>query len=75
MLTQWIGICHGQRLDLNGGLVLNIADHNELVITQPVELCRRSARAYPGEGVTLDPNDVPDETGVRLGHGPSRIRS
>lgn len=38
MITQWIEACEVQRVSLDGGLVLNLEDHNELVITRPLRL-------------------------------------
>jgi hypothetical protein len=60
MLTQWIETCQVQRVSLNGGLVLNLADYNELVITRPLRLYLPPVAVYPGEVVMIDPNDVPD---------------
>ncbi|MGD9620698.1 MAG: DUF6188 family protein [Mycolicibacterium sp.] len=60
MLTQWIEDCRVQRVDLHEGLVLRLADYNELVITRPLRLTLPAEGDYPAEDVMIDPNDVPD---------------
>lgn len=60
MLTQWIETCQVQRVGLSGGLVLNLADYNELVITRPLRLSLPPVGDYPAEDVMIDPNQVPD---------------
>ena len=59
MITQWIQACEVQRVSLVGGLVLNLKDYNELVITRPLRLALPPVGAYPAEDVLVDPNDVP----------------
>lgn len=60
MITQWIEACEVQRVSVEGGLVLNLEDHNELVVTRPLRLSLPPVGAYPAEDVIVDPNDVPD---------------
>lgn len=60
MITQWIEACEVQRVSLVGGLVLNLEDYNELVVTRPLRLSLPPVGAYPAEDVIVDPNDVPD---------------
>ncbi|ORW24117.1 hypothetical protein AWC18_00360 [Mycolicibacter nonchromogenicus] len=60
MITQWIQACEVQRVSLVGGLVLNLEDYNELVITRPLRLSLPPVGAHPAEDVLVDPNDVPN---------------
>ncbi len=60
MITQWIENCGVQRVSLVGGLVLNLEDYNELVVTRPLRLFLPSVGVHPAEDVMVDPNDVPD---------------
>ena len=59
MITQWIEACEVQRVSLDGGLVLNLEDHNELVITRPLRLSIPALEAHPAEDLIVDPDDVP----------------
>ncbi len=59
MLTQWIEQCTVQRVSLHGGLVLNLDDYNELVISGPMRLTVPPAGRYPEEQVLIDPTNVP----------------
>jgi uncharacterized protein DUF6188 len=58
MLNQWIESCTVQRLSLDGGLVLNLGDHNELVISSRFRLTLPPTGSYPAEDVFIDPNRV-----------------
>lgn len=60
MITQWIEACEVQRVSLVGGLVLNLEDYNELVVTRPLRLSLPPVGAHPAEDVIVDPNDVPN---------------
>ena len=60
MITQWIEACEVQRVSLVGGLVLTMADYNELVVTRPLRLSLPAVGAHPAEDVMVDPNDVPN---------------
>ncbi|MCP9271231.1 DUF6188 family protein [Mycolicibacterium arenosum] len=59
MITQWIEACGVQRVSLDGGLVLNLEDYNELVITRPLRLSLPALGTHPAEDVIVDPMDVP----------------
>jgi Family of unknown function (DUF6188) len=59
MLTQWIEKCTVQRVSLRGGLVLNLDDYNELVISRPLRLTLPPIGGYPEESVVIDPAHVP----------------
>lgn len=61
MLTQWIEQCTVQRMSLRGGLVLNLDDYNELVISRPLRLTLPPVAGYPEEEVLIDPAHVPDQ--------------
>ena len=52
----WIENCVVQRITLHGGLVLNLGDHNELVIARPLTLRLPAAPGYPAEDVLIDPD-------------------
>ena len=54
MITQWIEACEVQRVSLDGGLVLNLEDHNELVITRPLRLSIPALEAHPAEDLIVD---------------------
>jgi hypothetical protein len=58
MLNQWIECCMVQRLSLQGGLVLNLDDFNELVISGRFRLTLPPVGAHPAEDVLIDPNHV-----------------
>ncbi len=53
MITQWIEACEVQRVSLDGGLVLNLEDHNELVITRPLRLSIPALEAHPAEDLIV----------------------
>jgi hypothetical protein len=59
MLTLWIEQCTVQRVSLHDGLVLNLDDYNELVISGLLRLTLPPAGAYPAEEVVIDPTNVP----------------
>ncbi|OBF17818.1 DUF6188 family protein [Mycobacterium sp. ACS4331] len=59
MLTQWIEKCTVQRVSLRGGLVLDLDDYNELVISRPMRLTLPPIDGYPEEQVVIDPSHVP----------------
>lgn len=58
MLNQWIECCMVQRVTLQDGLVLNLDDYNELVISGRLQLTLPPTGAYPAEDVLIDPNHV-----------------
>ncbi|OBK41165.1 hypothetical protein A5658_02665 [Mycobacterium sp. 1245111.1] len=58
MLNQWIESCTVQRLSLRDGLVLDLDDHNELVISNQFRLTLPPAGSYPAEDVLIDPGAV-----------------
>ncbi|CQD04477.1 hypothetical protein ACT17_31860 [Mycolicibacterium conceptionense] len=58
MLTQWIECCTVQRVSLHDGLVLNLDDYNELVISGRLRLTLPPVGSYPSEGVMIDPTNV-----------------
>lgn len=60
MITQWIEACQVLRVSLVGGLVLDLEDYNELVITRPLRLSLPALGELPAEDVIVDPNDVPN---------------
>ncbi|HEX5144783.1 MAG TPA: DUF6188 family protein [Mycobacterium sp.] len=60
MITQWIENCSVQRIGLRGGLVLNLDDDNELVITRPFHLHLPPVGRFSDDTVDIDPMAVPD---------------
>ncbi|MDG5482510.1 DUF6188 family protein [Mycolicibacterium gadium] len=58
MLNQWIACCMVQRVSLQDGLVLNLADYNELVISGRLRLTLPPVGTYPAEDVLIDPTNV-----------------
>jgi hypothetical protein len=60
MITQWIEACQVLRVSLVSGLVLDLEDYNEFVITRPLRLSLPALGGLPAEDVIVDPNDVPD---------------
>ena len=58
MLTQWIEQCTVQRVSLRGGVVLDLDDYNELVISRPMRLTLPPIGDYPEEEVVIDPAHV-----------------
>ncbi|MGV0713761.1 DUF6188 family protein [Mycolicibacterium holsaticum] len=61
MLKQWIETCAVQRMGLRDGLVLNLDDYNEVVISRPFRLRLPPAGAFPAEDVLIDPHCVAPE--------------
>lgn len=61
MTEQWIQGCTLQRIMFRDGLVLNLDDHNELVISVPMELTLPALAGLTGEVVTVDPTAVRTE--------------
>jgi hypothetical protein len=59
MITQWIEACEVQRVSLVGGLVLTMADYNELVVTRPLRLSLPAVGAHPAEDRRTD-TSAPD---------------
>jgi hypothetical protein len=59
MLTQWIEQCTVQRVSLRGGLVLDLDDDNELVISRPLRLTLPAIDGFPEESIVIDPMHVP----------------
>lgn len=60
MLTQWIENCSVQRIGLRDGLVIDLDDYNEVVITRPLRLTLPPTGAFPAEDVVIDPLHVPE---------------
>ncbi|RDH76540.1 hypothetical protein DVS77_21140 [Mycolicibacterium moriokaense] len=58
MLNQWIECCMVQRVSLQDGLVLNLDDYNELVISGRLRLTLPPVDSYPTEDVLIDPTNV-----------------
>lgn len=58
MLNQWIVCCMVQRVSLAEGLVLNLDDYNELVISGRLRLTLPPAGVHPVEEVFIDPTNV-----------------
>lgn len=59
MLTQQIEGRAVQRVVLNGGLVLDLGDDNELIISRLLRLTLPATGDYPVEEAAIDPGDVP----------------
>ncbi|KIU15920.1 DUF6188 family protein [Mycolicibacterium llatzerense] len=58
MFTLWIEQCTVQRMALHDGLVLDLADYNELVISRPLQLTLPATGDFPAEDVVIDPMNV-----------------
>ena len=58
MHTQWIEHRTVQRVSLREGLVLDLDDYNELVITRPMRLTLPPLGPHPEEQVLIDPDNV-----------------
>jgi hypothetical protein len=52
--------CPVRRIGLNGGLVLNLEDSNELVTSRPLRLSLPVLGTHPAEDVMIDLDDVPN---------------
>lgn len=58
MNEQWIQGCVVQRIMFRDGLVLNMDDYNELVISVPLNLTLPATPTAASEVVTVDPRHV-----------------
>jgi len=58
MTEQWIKGCAVQRIAFRDGLVLNMADYNELVISAPMALTLPATPTDSREVVPIDPINV-----------------
>lgn len=58
MPTLWIEHCTLQRMAVHDGLVLDLTDYNELVISRPLRLTLPAAGDFPAEDVVIDPANV-----------------
>jgi len=58
MHTQWIEGCVVQRMSLHDGLVLDLDDYNEVVISRPLRLTLPATGDFPAEEVLIDPGQV-----------------
>ena len=61
MSEQWIQGCLVQRIAFRDGLVLNLDDYNELVISVPLELTLPATDTDASEVVSLDPRSLRNE--------------
>ena len=57
LIEHWNQGCAVQRLMFRDGLVLNLEDYNELVISTPITLTLPAIANSPVEVVSIDPND------------------
>lgn len=55
MYTQWIEECVVQRVSVRDGLVLDLDDYNEVVISRPLLLTLPAAGRFPAEAVLINP--------------------
>jgi hypothetical protein len=60
LIDDWIQGCAVQRIMFRDGLVLNLEDYNELVISTPLTLTLPATANAPVETVFIDPNDPAD---------------
>lgn len=60
MMTQWIENCSVKRINLRDGLVIDLDDYNEVVITRSLRLTVPPVGRYPAEDVFIDPLSVPE---------------
>lgn len=58
MSELWIQGCQVQRIVFRDGLVLNLSDYNELVISVPIELTLPSTEHDESEVVWIDPTAI-----------------
>jgi hypothetical protein len=56
LIEDWIQGCAVQRIMFRDGLVLNLEDYNELVISTPIALTLPATANDPAEVVSIDPN-------------------
>lgn len=61
MSDQWIAGTVVQRIMFRDGLVLNLDDYNELVVSVPFRLTVPPVGDYPAEVVPIDPKAIRDE--------------
>ncbi|WP_102144237.1 DUF6188 family protein [Mycobacterium hubeiense] len=61
MTEQWIQGCLVQRINIKDGLVINLDEYNELVISVPFELTLPPIDHNDAEVVTIDPNAIRNE--------------
>lgn len=57
LIEHWIQGCAVQRIMFRDGLVLNLDDYNELVISAQLRLTLPAIATAPTEVVSIDPND------------------
>jgi hypothetical protein len=57
LIEHWIQGCAVQRIMFRDGLVLDLEDYNELVISAPIRLTLPATADSPVEVVLIDPND------------------
>jgi hypothetical protein len=57
LIEHWIQGCAVQRIMFRDGLVLNLEEYNELVISAPIRLTLPASATAPVEVVSIDPND------------------
>ncbi|MGH3636134.1 DUF6188 family protein [Mycobacterium sp.] len=57
LIEHWIQGCAVQRIMFRDGLVLDLEDYNELVISAPMRLTLPATTTAPSEVVSIDPND------------------
>jgi hypothetical protein len=60
MTEQWIQGCVVQRIMFRDGLVLNLDEYNELVISVPLHLTLPATATEPSEVVVVDPKHITD---------------
>lgn len=58
MYTQWIKDCVVQRVSVRDGLVLDLDDYNEVVISCPLTLTLPAMERFPAETVVIDPLQI-----------------
>jgi hypothetical protein len=61
LIEDWIQGCAVQRIMFRDGLVLNLEDYNEVVISTPITLTLPATANAPVETVSIDPNDPADQ--------------
>ncbi len=60
LIEDWIQGCAVQRIMFRDGLVLNLEDYNEVVISTPITLTLPATANAPVETVSIDPNEPAD---------------
>ncbi|ORV18463.1 DUF6188 family protein [Mycobacterium celatum] len=61
LIEHWIQGCMVQRIMFRDGLVLNLEDYNELVISAPLRLTLPATPTAPSGVVFIDPNDPAEQ--------------